>query len=458
MPIDARHSLPLLMAACLSAACDGAPADVGCAPAAVSIEVDGQAYCAHHDVARFTCPADLPHRQVFEGVAFCGAGPLDDTEARTVAYTALRTGAVLEQRTVTDFAVPAEWQSTPGAPADIALEMPVSTWIPSNVSRASTDGDPFLCTRRFERFEVEPDGPGLWRITAWDRLTCGADQLGHGAEIRETFDVALPPLDPGVHRLYSVGAYQRADPAAVVVGLDVVCAEPRPLDACFRGALFAECGPAVEINPAIWCDRGAPERCVWAACPPADHVARACDGEPQCPVTSLGWGTAPWDRTRAMALDVIVDPALIVERPALECASAEPAEHARVCEVVGDAWQIERNPGDDPSWGWPSMLSRFVIPENGRIGSGWALSVEVDLFAEPDPRARICLVPYSDADLSAEAVCAVAGTLTLDVRPETAEQTGAVQMHVRAVFPDFERSAFCGADCTVRDLVVEARF
>ncbi len=451
---------PLLaLALAALAGCDGDPADPEPEPTAlcgegVALALDGADWCAHHDVARFTCPEALPHRGVYQGVAFCGAAPADADAAFRVARAALRTGEVLEQRHILAFDVPDHWQTAPGAPSDSPLDLSALTWVASNTSWATNDGDPFLCTRQFERFEIEPASDGRLRITAWDRLTCGPEQIGVGVEEERPYPLTLPMLEPGRYTL--AGPDHDADHTApLVVDYGALCGDPRPLGECFRGGLFADCADGA-APPALWCNPEVGDRCLWMDCPPADWRARDCGDAAYCPSPHVSIGPDPWTRDRAMALAVEVDPALAIEEPTVAC-MADSGDVQAVCGPGDAEWSIESSPtADDGDWGWPSMLNFTAWAVSNELGEVWSLAVEVDLFGDA-PRARACLIQTSDGGADAPPACAARGTVTLDRVPESAEEAAAVRATVRAEFADVDLASACSVPCAVQGLVIDAR-
>lgn len=244
-----------------------------------------------------------------------------------------------------------------------------------------------------------------------------------------------------------------ADPAPV----DAACPEtPPPLAECVRGAFFADCGGDPAADPSIWCNDASDIDCVWTICPPADFTA--CADAPSCGLATRGWDAVPWTRARDMVVAVEVDPALVVDGPALACEGGDAETLRDVCAVVSDDWWMERGPAGERPWGWPGVVTLQAGPDNGRIGSGWSILVEVDPFAAAGPRARVCLVPWSDADLYVPPICATAGRLALDRMPATVDDVAGLAVELRAVFPDFERQTFCGEDCVARGLTIDARF
>lgn len=241
---------------------------------------------------------------------------------------------------------------------------------------------------------------------------------------------------------------------------DAACPDaPPPLAVCFRGARFAECGSAEGPTPTIWCDPGGPNtECVWGSCPPEGFEALDCTDRDFCPDPHLVWGDAPWTRARDMALAVRVDAALEDSPQQVACTAGAGAEH--ICRAAPDQWTFGRAPSADaPTWGWPSLMLLEAYPTDGDLGSGWRLQVEVDLFSDDGmPRARACLLAYSDIGASGGPVCATAGTLTVDRLPVEAQDVADVHATLTADFPDFERALACGADCPVEGLRIEARF
>lgn len=462
--MNTATTLRCALAALVLIACDEASPDpVICPAPAVEIALGGATWCAHHDVPRFTCPAHLPERGSYNDVAVCGLVRADYEIGLEVARAALRTGQVFERRTITAFEIPPEWRSAPGAPIDEPLEIPIATFAGDNVSWASDDGDPELCTIRFDHFEapLAADGRTIV-VTGWDRVTCGPDEVGMGAEIHETHPLSLPALAPGRYAFVSprprTGGAMPTAP--LLVGLDALCPEVTPLGECFRGAFFADCGAAQPLGPQIWCEPGASSDCVWSQCPPAGHTAVDCTGDMFCPTPHVGWDDAPWDRARSMALAVVVDAALEAGATAVECMiESTDVELDRICGPAEAEWVTRRRPapGDD-RWGWPSMVA-LTASNVGELNlEGWALSVELDVFADGGPQARACLVHTSDGGAAGEPVCAADGTLTVDHLPDAPEAVADMRARLTAAFPDFPVHPDCDTGCDVRGLAIRAHF
>ncbi len=459
-----RSAIPLIGAlAFVGGGCAGDPADpVVCPAPAVEIDEFGATWCAHHDVARFTCPAELPERAVFNDVAICGAVQPDRETGLDVARAALRTGRVFERRAILAFEVPSAWQTAPGAAVGERLDVPTVTFSDDDVSWVSADGDARLCTVRFDHFETEPadDGRTL-NVTAWDRVRCGPDEVGTGAEIRETHPLSLAALPAGRYTLASPPAFtgRAPSPAPLVVGLDGICPAPRPIEACFRGAFFAECGAAADLEPGIWCEGGASVSCVWSACPPAGYSAVDCRGDGFCPNPHEGWGTEPWDRTRAMVVSVEVDDDLEAGAPSVACAvGSSDVAPERVCGPGDATWTTRRSPHmENARWGWPSLVRLRTSHLGESALEGWDLSVELDVFAEGGPRARACLVHSSDGGAAGAPVCASGGVLTVDRLPDGPEAVDGMAAELSVEFPDFATQPDCESPCMVRGLEVQAR-
>jgi hypothetical protein len=437
-----------------AATSDATPGPETCAGDGVPVEVDGARYCAHHDVARFTCPPDLPERHGIRGVALCSAAPLDDATAERVAEVAILTGRVLEARAITAFELPDAWRGAPGAPADQPLELAAATMTASPLSNwAGSDGDPILCERAFDRFEVEPEGDTL-RITAWDRLRCGPDVVGVGAVWEESFPLALPPQAPGRRTL---SARDGALVAPLVVDLAAACPARPAVAECFRGTWFADCGGAGA--PGLWCADGL-GRCLWADCPPEDYdFAFACGATPYCPTPHVAFGPDPWTRDRAMNLEVRVDPAQPSAPAAVACAAADELRGVPVlCSEPDAAIAVRRSPGPEVTdWALPSLVALQLFREGG-ISAERLLRVEIDPYPGSGPRARACVIAVSDGGADAPPICATAGRLTLDRLPVTLDDVAALTGALHAEFPDFVLCPTCETPFEMRGLVIDARF
>ena len=136
----------------------------------------------------------------------------------------------------------------------------------------------------------------------------------------------------------------------------------------------------------------------------------------------LAFGRLPWDRDRAMNVELAVDPAV------------PPGDDSYTCTGV------DPNDGRDPNnpcngWfgpHWGRVWSTFAFSMNGTGVSGWVPWVEVD-FARPlGPRARVCQRVYVDHDSLTcplgrpDLACAAAGTVTLSRIPMSAAEVADV--------------------------------
>ncbi len=208
---------------------------------------------------------------------------------------------------------------------------------------------------------------------------------------------------------------------------------------CHVGMYFADCGG--EGAPVLGCDAERDESCWWfttgavpreitlvSDCPPEDVCCH--DDWPFAEPTGLGayrllfaLDRAPWDRTREMNVDVVVDAALVAPAtPTLTCEGALPdVNGVGPCGDLEGVIQVEL---DTPAL-------RFVAPGNYY---GWVPTVELDAADGAAPRARVCLHDYTDSwgnDCpDAVATCATGGTVTIDAWPLPAGPGAIVSLDV----------------------------
>src|SRR5687767_11391554 len=120
--------------------------------------------------------------------------------------------------------------------------------------------------------------------------------------------------------------------------------ERPPIEQCYRGAFFAECGGQGDQRFA--CNEAGDCRWFTTSCVAAGYEASACGPYELCceedwpyPAGALssaaasqlsqdiyGWGRLPWDRVRLMRLQVEVDPGLMPTTPGVTCTGTYPAE------------------------------------------------------------------------------------------------------------------------------------
>jgi hypothetical protein len=200
--------------------------------------------------------------------------------------------------------------------------------------------------------------------------------------------------------------------------------------------LFADCGGA--LPPAIFCG---PEQapCLWfsGGCPAAGYgLPVECHGETTCPSWGLGWGLAPWNRDRDMALTLSVDPALEAPpaAPEVDCACETPPclePGAAFCDEARAMYEVGFPMDEPPESSQRGLIVVAVLAEVG--GSDWALTLEAD----PERgTGRACLFQMSDAENGGPPVCATAGSATLDRVPATRGEVRDVHGRLTATFDE----------------------
>jgi hypothetical protein len=214
-------------------------------------------------------------------------------------------------------------------------------------------------------------------------------------------------------------------------------------DDCRVGAYFASCGDGA-VGPVLGCEpnnggcwwfdtKSVPREIVGVSSCPADDICCennwpfADDGEVySADELFLSMGSQPWDRTREMNLDVVVDPSL-------------PTPAATTVSCTGG---LLDEPGAGPCVGSSTASEQaldtpaIAVEGPGNL-FGWYPVVEVDETDEGGLGARICLNRYTDThagkfcpDSAAE--CAGSGTITIAAWP-LPSSTGA-PFHVDATF------------------------
>ena len=401
-----------------------------------------ESYCVGPDSSRFACPESRPVRARLNGAAVCAAGPgaPDEWTVRQVAREALQTALIQSQASILRLMVPAEATHWPGlaggtwVEGTVVVADPGTTWF-------SGDEGPISCGEAFDHLEIEPAGDGLgFFVTAWNNVVeCGQPQ----AAVYQEFPVLAMFTLPDAPGLYPVVLRQldgsTAGPTLLVEQGAACPAEPPPLDTCYTGFLFAECGGA--LPPAIFCT--AEDRpCAWftGGCPAAGYT-RPVECDPtntECPEPGTGWGPEPWNRARDMVLPLTVDLAFVAPAaPAVTCTCDTPPCLGPRNGLCNDAL-AERYLYRTPEVADPAALQNGLVvaflwadgPELGLTGGwGWILEADPDLA-----HARVCLFQTSDAENGGPPACALSGEVTFDREVRTRGDAAAVHGRALATF------------------------
>jgi hypothetical protein len=220
-------------------------------------------------------------------------------------------------------------------------------------------------------------------------------------------------------------------------GEDSGCpAEVPALEACFRGAAFAECGgdgkPTVGCRPA---DVDSAGECIWftggyladgfeASCDPTDPVCEGGEEHP-CWVLTYERGARAWDRSREMALAVGIDPTLPAASTTVHCTTCSSA-----CEDGNNVCRDD----DRASAALPGTLV-VELDASGYL-FGWRAEIEADLDASA---ARLCRLSTTDVVCEppvGDPACATTGTLSLAHRPDSEADLAGLAGAVDATFAD----------------------
>lgn len=229
---------------------------------------------------------------------------------------------------------------------------------------------------------------------------------------------------------------------------ELACAGDAPaIGSCFRGDFFADCGGGAP--PRFGCGPAGPYLldCLWfvGGCVAAGYTPSPCPADELCcmdewPYSTPGephgldtylyrFGQRPWDRDRAMAVAVAVDPSLLPAATTWTCSGVDP------------------NPGgpNNPCNGFRgSPEGRLVdtvvlLAPNGGVG-GWYPWIEVDPTRTGGPAARVCGQPYTDVvgtptcPRHADIACATTGVLTLGRIPTTEVELAGLSARVDVGF------------------------
>lgn len=216
---------------------------------------------------------------------------------------------------------------------------------------------------------------------------------------------------------------------------------------CFVGDFFADCGGTSE--PTFGClDDGT---CTWfvggvtaagfrqSPCSAAELCCRDSWPFQAFPspndwdlISSIeaqldGFGTIPWNATRAMALDLAADDALTTAGPNVVCNGPETDFEGSPCQVGAS---LEALPAMQDTF---SITLRKAFPDHG-----WHLWIEAVPQAQ---EARACMSPYTDdfnrrCFSDADIVCATSGQLTLNEFPDSYSNVSDLMGRLSAEFPD----------------------
>ena len=217
--------------------------------------------------------------------------------------------------------------------------------------------------------------------------------------------------------------------------------ERPPIESCFQGVFFAECGGDGE--PLLGCTE---DDCRWFAdgCVAAGYEASNCPADdicchddwpfeddgfyPSSPLNgSLFWyGSAPRDRTTEVVVPVTVDAALKGET-SVSC-DGPPPRDGTPCE-------------------WPRMGAGMYLTQDTLAGvlwnegwfGGWQPSIEI--IPQPDGplAARVCAEPFTDflpQSCGLPIVCASSGTARLNRWPSGPEDLAGVVIEFDVTFPN----------------------
>jgi hypothetical protein len=203
------------------------------------------------------------------------------------------------------------------------------------------------------------------------------------------------------------------------------CGGARPdVSSCFRGNFFADCGG--DAGPVLAC---ADEDCRWftGGCVAAGYQPSPCPASGVCcqndwPFAVVddhldvlfpaltAFGTAAWDRARAMTMAVVVDAGLTATGTSLTCTGTNPLPIGTTpCPTHSGYTVIARDDG------------LLVLTPVASDLFGWYPDLEVDTQAAT-PVARVCTHEFTDAYSASchnarEPRCASGGTITLSRLP-----------------------------------------
>lgn len=230
-----------------------------------------------------------------------------------------------------------------------------------------------------------------------------------------------------------------------------------PIIECVTGAAWAECG-GTGTEPRFACEEsGGPNGyCLWFAngCVAEGFIGTDCPASDVCCIdlprgsgafpaelsssllfaignTTAGWGTEPWDRTRAANLGVLLAATSTDARPFVSC---NTERYAGPCAS---------DPGE-PGLRFGRGLNHGVL-EATVIDIHYAIRLHrlsLEIMRDDDGALtwRACVVAMTDSvDGSCRAgrpVCATSGTVTLPSFPETDDEAASIPIDVDAVMDD----------------------
>jgi len=220
------------------------------------------------------------------------------------------------------------------------------------------------------------------------------------------------------------------------------CPGARPSIAdCYSGLFFAECGGDDTQRFACRTDDST---CKWfQGCVAAGYVASNCPSQDLCCIYQWpfkdefdegvlfsalhGYGTAAWDRSRAMRITVAFDPAISAGDLVVTCSGSIPTEESPCA-------------GPEP---YSVRLLDTLIVGIGHVDlqPGWVLWAEVDLEATPVAMGRVCKAPATDLQVrmcrsGTDVECAESGSVRLNRAPSSPADLPGLVVMIDVLFAD----------------------
>lgn len=235
--------------------------------------------------------------------------------------------------------------------------------------------------------------------------------------------------------------------------VEAACGGARPsFEDCVIGSTWARCGDS-EGEPRFACG----SHCWWfeGGCVPEGLDVSPCGADDLCCVSNergglpfevsgeipmagygptvflVGWGPEPWPRERARDVEV-------------ELGALTPIEGATATCTPEDDFDLMRGICGCPGRGlrqWDEDVFVAVGRSSCVATLSWELWVEVTRDDDDSLHARVCRIATTDAGIIAcpegtQAICADAGTVTLDAFPESLEEAQAARVDLSVSFPD----------------------
>ena len=146
---------------------------VHCGGDGIAVSDGGEDFCVHADVPTWSCPPDLPVRNVFQGAVVCGHEALGELRTVTVGRIAMRTGEVPMG---VDILSVVRADGDPQLVFQAGGEARVRAHYFHCGNWANLGETPPLCDGNFDHLASFAEGNAL-QLSAWSNVVCGPDEV-----------------------------------------------------------------------------------------------------------------------------------------------------------------------------------------------------------------------------------------------------------------------------------------